>query len=112
MHLQVTAALAVAEAAYEFEHRDLHWFTYHPNLFACSARFFPLTADWAISICYRGNILLNRNDSYTLKFILDGKQMSIRTFGLSISLIDFTLSRIKAGEIFLCFSLYFCYIRD
>ncbi|GLT88464.1 hypothetical protein SLE2022_064890 [Rubroshorea leprosula] len=68
--MQVTVALAVAEAAYEFEHRDLHW----------------------------GNILLNRNDSYTLKFILDGKQMSIRTFGLSISIIDFTLSRIKAAE--------------
>ncbi|KAG6702479.1 hypothetical protein I3842_07G035500 [Carya illinoinensis] len=68
--VQVTAALAVAEAAYEFEHRDLHW----------------------------GNILLRRNDSETLQFILEGKHMSARTFGLSISIIDFTLSRINTGE--------------
>ncbi|XWS42284.1 hypothetical protein CRYUN_Cryun16bG0001600 [Craigia yunnanensis] len=68
--VQVTAALAVAEAAYEFEHRDLHW----------------------------GNILLSRNDSVSTKFILEGKQMFIRTFGLSISIIDFTLSRINTGE--------------
>ncbi|XP_021282770.1 serine/threonine-protein kinase haspin homolog isoform X1 [Herrania umbratica] len=68
--VQVTAALAVAEAAYEFEHRDMHW----------------------------GNILLSRNDSVTSKFILEGKQMFIRTFGLSISIIDFTLSRINTGE--------------
>ncbi|XVF05892.1 hypothetical protein REPUB_Repub06bG0001000 [Reevesia pubescens] len=68
--VQVTAALAVAEAAYEFEHRDLHW----------------------------GNVLLSRNDSVTMKFILEGKKMFIRTFGLSISIIDFTLSRINTGE--------------
>ncbi|KAF5454243.1 hypothetical protein F2P56_023922 [Juglans regia] len=68
--VQVTAALAVAEAAYEFEHRDLHW----------------------------GNILLRRNDSETLQFILEGKHISVRTFGLLISIIDFTLSRINTGE--------------
>ncbi|OVA16664.1 Protein kinase domain [Macleaya cordata] len=66
----VTAALAVAEAAYEFEHRDLHW----------------------------GNILLTRSGAETVKFILEGRQMLARTFGLSISIIDFTLSRINTGE--------------
>ncbi|KAF3956877.1 hypothetical protein ACB098_03G007000 [Castanea mollissima] len=68
--VQVTAALAVAEAAYEFEHRDLHW----------------------------GNILLSRNGSETLQFTLEGKHMVVKTFGLLISIIDFTLSRINTGE--------------
>lgn len=68
--VQVTAALAVAEAAYEFEHRDLHW----------------------------GNVLLSRNDSEALQFTLEGKNMTIKTFGLQISIIDFTLSRINTGE--------------
>ncbi|KAK8545933.1 hypothetical protein V6N12_026742 [Hibiscus sabdariffa] len=69
--VQVTATLAVAEAAYEFEHRDLHW----------------------------GNILLSRNDSVTMKFMLEGKQISFRTYGLSVSIIDFTLSRLNTGEV-------------
>nr|XP_023914234.1 serine/threonine-protein kinase haspin homolog [Quercus suber]POF08444.1 serine/threonine-protein kinase haspin like [Quercus suber] len=68
--VQVTAALAVAEAAYEFEHRDLHW----------------------------GNILLSRNGSETLQLTLEGKHMVVKTFGLLISIIDFTLSRINTGE--------------
>ncbi|PON69588.1 Serine/threonine protein kinase [Parasponia andersonii] len=68
--VQVTAALAVAEAAYEFEHRDLHW----------------------------GNVLLSRNGSATLQFTLEGKKMFVRTFGLLVSIIDFTLSRINTGE--------------
>ncbi|XP_065851970.1 serine/threonine-protein kinase haspin homolog [Euphorbia lathyris] len=68
--VQVTAALAVAEAAFEFEHRDLHW----------------------------GNILLSRNESATVQFILEGKKYFITTHGLQISIIDFTLSRINTGE--------------
>ncbi|KAJ9681659.1 hypothetical protein PVL29_017851 [Vitis rotundifolia] len=75
--VQVTVALAVAEAAYEFEHRDLHW----------------------------GNILLSRKDSDMLQFTLEGKNMFVRTFGLSISIIDFTLSRINTGEAILFLDL-------
>ncbi|KAK3017003.1 hypothetical protein RJ639_006569 [Escallonia herrerae] len=68
--VQVTTALAVAEAAYQFEHRDLHW----------------------------GNILLSRKDSTTLEYILKGEKIYVKTFGLVISIIDFTLSRINTGE--------------
>ncbi|KAL0364890.1 UNVERIFIED_CONTAM: Serine/threonine-protein kinase haspin [Sesamum angustifolium] len=74
--VQVTLALAVAEAAYEFEHRDLHW---GYNL-------------------KQGNILLSRNGSATLQFILEGKKLQVRNFGLLISIIDFSLSRINTGE--------------
>ncbi|XP_027349484.1 serine/threonine-protein kinase haspin homolog [Abrus precatorius] len=68
--VQVTAGLAVAESAYEFEHRDLHW----------------------------GNILISRSDSITLQFTLDGRTMLVKTYGLIISIIDFTLSRINTGN--------------
>ncbi|GAB2229045.1 hypothetical protein Droror1_Dr00023180 [Drosera rotundifolia] len=68
--VQVTTGLAIAEAAYEFEHRDLHW----------------------------GNILLSRKDIPTVTLTLDGKSMVVNTNGLVVSIIDFTLSRIKAGD--------------
>ncbi|XP_071725467.1 serine/threonine-protein kinase haspin homolog [Rutidosis leptorrhynchoides] len=68
--VQITVALAVAEAAFEFEHRDLHW----------------------------GNILLNRKGSDTLQFIVDGKKVHVKTYGLVASIIDFTLSRMNTGE--------------
>ncbi|ESW35288.1 hypothetical protein PHAVU_001G222600 [Phaseolus vulgaris] len=67
---QVTAGLAVAESAFEFEHRDLHW----------------------------GNILVGRSDSEALQFTLDGRRMLVKTSGLIISIIDFTLSRINTGD--------------
>ncbi|KAM1340451.1 hypothetical protein ACFX2H_038845 [Malus domestica] len=69
---QVTAPLAVAGAAYKFEHHDLRW----------------------------GNILLSRNDSVTMQFTLEGKQMFIQTFGLVVPIIDSSLSRISAGKLF------------
>ncbi|XP_019419865.1 PREDICTED: serine/threonine-protein kinase haspin homolog isoform X2 [Lupinus angustifolius] len=68
--VQVTAGLAVAESAYEFEHRDLHW----------------------------GNILISRSDSVKLQFTLDGKDIFVKTYGLLVSIIDFTLSRINTGD--------------
>ncbi|KAF5194923.1 Serine/threonine-protein kinase haspin-like protein, partial [Thalictrum thalictroides] len=68
--VQVTAALAVAEAAYEFEHRDLHW----------------------------GNILLVRNEVSSVPFTLEGRKVFARSFGLSVSIIDYTLSRLNTGE--------------
>ncbi|XP_020267486.1 serine/threonine-protein kinase haspin homolog [Asparagus officinalis] len=74
---QVTAALAIAEAACEFEHRDLHW----------------------------GNILLSRKETTTVDFTLEGKKMTVKTFGVTISIIDFTLSRINTGEAILFLDL-------
>lgn len=59
-------------------------------------------------VCNRGNILLSRNDSVTLHFLLEGKHMFVKTFGLSISIIDFTLSRINTGESFLLPSYVLC----
>ncbi|KAL5981664.1 hypothetical protein ACLOJK_015727 [Asimina triloba] len=75
--VQVTAALAVAEVACEFEHRDLHW----------------------------GNILLARTGAMVANFTLQGKQVQAKTFGLSISIIDFTLSRINTGDAILFLDL-------
>ncbi|CAN4110878.1 unnamed protein product [Withania somnifera] len=67
---RVTLALVVSEAAYEFEHRDMHW----------------------------GNILLSRKGLHTVQFTLEGKEIYVRTYGLLVSIIDFTLSRINTGE--------------
>ncbi|KAJ4763088.1 Serine/threonine-protein kinase Haspin [Rhynchospora pubera] len=75
--LQVTASLSVAEAACEFEHRDLHW----------------------------GNILLSRDNTEDITFILGRKKMKATTFGLRVSIIDFTLSRINTGDAILFLDL-------
>lgn len=49
-------------------------------------------------IC-RGNILIARDGGSTAEFILQGKEMKANSFGITVSLIDFTLSRIKAGNL-------------
>ncbi|XP_039950145.1 serine/threonine-protein kinase haspin homolog [Bactrocera tryoni] len=63
--LQIVLTLAVAEQAYQFEHRDLHW----------------------------GNILLLSTNVKELKFTLDNHTYSVPTKGVKATIIDYTLSR-------------------
>ena len=71
MLLQVTVALAVAEEAMKFEHRDLHW----------------------------GNVLLQRcGVDETRRARLNGVELTYPTNGLAVNIIDFTLSRLDMGD--------------
>lgn len=76
MLLQVTLALAVAEEALGFEHRDLHW----------------------------GNVLLRAAPSLTTAARLRGMDVSVRTEGVLATLIDFTASRLQTpgGDVAFC----------
>lgn len=64
---QVALALAVAEEAVEFEHRDLHW----------------------------GNVLISNTKEKEINYILNGETHYTATKGIEASIIDFTLSRIS-----------------
>ncbi|XP_069730466.1 serine/threonine-protein kinase haspin [Phaenicophaeus curvirostris] len=64
---QVTAALAVAEQALHFEHRDLHW----------------------------GNVLVKKTDVKELNYVLNGTTHTIPTSGIHVNIIDYTLSRLE-----------------
>lgn len=59
-------SLAVAEAQFEFEHRDLHW----------------------------GNVLVQPTAEKSLTFTLNGRSIEIRTHGIKATIIDYTLSRL------------------
>jgi serine/threonine-protein kinase haspin len=73
--LQITVALAVAEEACGFEHRDLHW----GNV-----------------LCKRDKVDLE-NDN-TRKARLNGVDVTIDTYGVTASIIDFTLSRVEIKD--------------
>ncbi|XP_031416225.1 uncharacterized protein haspin isoform X2 [Clupea harengus] len=64
---QVTAALAVAERALCFEHRDLHW----------------------------GNILVKTTKQKECSYLLNGQTHSIVTRGVQVNIIDYSLSRME-----------------
>ncbi|XP_006863333.1 PREDICTED: serine/threonine-protein kinase haspin [Chrysochloris asiatica] len=68
---QITASLAVAESSLHFEHRDLHW----------------------------GNVLLKKTSHKELHYTLNGKTNTIRTHGLQVNIIDYTLSRLERDGI-------------
>lgn len=64
---QTACALAVAESAFQFEHRDLHW----------------------------GNVLISCCDkNKKVRFRLNGTDLEVNTYGVEVCIIDFTLSRI------------------
>ncbi|XP_075734998.1 uncharacterized protein LOC119184061 isoform X2 [Rhipicephalus microplus] len=65
--LQVACSLAVAELELEFEHRDLH----------CD------------------NVLVKRTEQDCIKFVLNGRELLVRTAGVKASIIDYTLSRMR-----------------
>ena len=69
MLVQVTAALAIAEAELEFEHRDLHW----------------------------GNVLVSRTEDAVIEFCHQGTPLRIESSGVKVAIIDFTLSRLSQG---------------
>ncbi|XP_071003017.1 uncharacterized protein [Oncorhynchus clarkii lewisi] len=64
---QVTAALAVAEQELCFEHRDLHW----------------------------GNVLVQSTKEKEGRFLLNGTNHSLETRGVSVRIIDYSLSRLE-----------------
>ncbi|XP_072352547.1 uncharacterized protein haspin [Scyliorhinus torazame] len=68
---QVTASLAVAENALNFEHRDLHW----------------------------GNVLIKKTDFKQVEYKLCGNIYSIDSHGFMVNIIDYTLSRMGKGDV-------------
>lgn len=67
---QVTCALAIAEQAMEFEHRDLHW----------------------------GNVLVKCiSDCEDISCCLHGEMVAVPACGVKVAIIDFTLSRLSKG---------------
>ena len=66
---QTALGLAVAENALEFEHRDLHW----------------------------GNVLICKTEDQLVESTLQGEKKLVPSHGVRVSLIDFTLSRLKKG---------------
>ncbi|XP_076376964.1 haspin isoform X2 [Megalopta genalis] len=66
LFIQAALALAVAEKAVEFEHRDLHW----------------------------GNILISQTTESHVHYKLGKKHIRVGSKGVKVSIIDFTLSRV------------------
>ena len=67
LFVQAALALAVAEKAVEFEHRDLHW----------------------------GNILISPTSESHVHYKLGQQKIVLASKGVKVSIIDFTLSRVR-----------------
>ncbi|CAG9562366.1 unnamed protein product [Danaus chrysippus] len=67
---QIAFGLAVAEEAFQFEHRDLHW----------------------------GNVLIAPTDQKSSCFVVRGRAFTLPTSGVKASIIDYSLSRASVGR--------------
>ncbi|XP_047024912.1 uncharacterized protein LOC124633656 [Helicoverpa zea] len=67
LFLQVAYGLAVAEEAFQFEHRDLHW----------------------------GNVLIAPTEQKFATFVLRGRSHRVPRCGVSATIIDYSLSRVS-----------------
>nr|AGC92718.1 haspin-like protein [Heliconius erato] len=67
---QVAFGLAVAEEAFQFEHRDLHW----------------------------GNVLIAPTDQTHAHFVLRGRAYAVRRRGVAATIIDYSLSRVSLRD--------------
>jgi serine/threonine-protein kinase haspin len=68
---QVAISLSVAEESLLFEHRDLHW----------------------------GNVLIKKTKSKEIHYKLCGEDIFVKSAGVFVSIIDFTLSRLTKGTL-------------
>lgn len=67
---QVAHAMAMAEKAYSFEHRDLHW----------------------------GNVLVRESGEKTISFKHKDEHFEVETLGMQATIIDFSLSRMTKDK--------------
>lgn len=67
LFLQVAYGLAVAEEAFQFEHRDLHW----------------------------GNVLIAPTEQKYATFVLRGRSHRVARCGVAATIIDYSLSRVS-----------------
>ena len=70
---QVAISLSIAEESLTFEHRDLHW----------------------------GNVLVKRTKRKEIHYKLCGRDICVKSAGVLVSIIDFTLSRLTKGTSYL-----------